>query len=70
MPIEVLGYLASGTFDQIAITRTEDSKLQAALKVATKEKATPTYFGEPVLRGTIKGPIVGLAKREEEEKAE
>jgi hypothetical protein len=70
VPIEVLGYLASGTFDQIAITRTEDSKLQATLKVATKEKATPTYFGEPVLRGTIKGQIVGLAKREEEEKAE
>jgi hypothetical protein len=70
VPIEVLGYLASGTFDQIAITRTDDSKLQAALKVATKNKATPTYFGEPVLRGTIKGQIVGLAKREEEEKAE
>jgi hypothetical protein len=70
VPIEVLGYLAKGTFDQIAITRTEDSKLQAALKVATEEKTTPTYFGEPVLRGTIKGPIVGLAKREEAEKSE
>ena len=53
--------------DQIAITRTRTKALEAAIEVATKGKTTPKYTGEAVLRGTITGPIVGLAKREEEE---
>jgi hypothetical protein len=67
VPVEILAYLASGTFDQIAITRTETKPFEAAIKVATKNKTTPKYTGEEVLRGTITGKIVGLAKREEEE---
>jgi hypothetical protein len=67
VPVEVLAYLANGTFDQLEITRTEDEKFKATIETATKAKTTPTYFGEPVLRGTIIGPIIGLAKREEEE---
>jgi hypothetical protein len=70
VPVEVLGYLANGTFAELAITRTEDAKIHAAIKVAKKEKSTPAYTGEEVLHGQITGPIVGLAKREEEEKAE
>jgi hypothetical protein len=70
VPVEILGYLAKGTFNQLAITRTDDKELEAAIATATKEKKAPAYTGEEVLRGTIKGPIVGLAKREEEEKAE
>jgi hypothetical protein len=70
VPVEVLGYLANGTFAELAITRTEDAKINAAIKVAKKEKSTPAYTGEEVLHGEITGPIVGLAKREEEEKAE
>jgi hypothetical protein len=70
VPVEILAYLANGTFDQIAITRTQTKPLEAALKVAKKNKSTPAYTGEAVLRGTIVGPIVGLAKREEEEKGE
>jgi hypothetical protein len=70
VPVEILGYLAKGTFNQLAITRTDDKELEAAIATATKEKKAPAYSGEEVLRGTIKGPIVGLAKREEEEKAE
>ncbi|HVT00377.1 MAG TPA: hypothetical protein VHE08_07665 [Solirubrobacterales bacterium] len=66
VPVEVLAYLAKGTFDQIAITRTRTGPLEAALKVATKRKTTPAYTGEAVLRGPITGPIVGLAQREEE----
>jgi hypothetical protein len=66
VPVEILAYLAKGTFDQIAITRTETKKLEAAIETATKEKGTPAYTGEAVLRGTITGPIVGLGKREEE----
>jgi hypothetical protein len=70
VPVEVLGYLANGTFAELAITRTEDAKINAAIKVAKKEKSTPAYTGEEVLHGEITGPIVGLAKREEEAKAE
>lgn len=67
VPVEILSYLASGTFDQIAITRTETKPFEASIKVATKNKTTPKYTGEEVLRGTITGRIVGIAKREEEE---
>jgi outer membrane biosynthesis protein TonB len=70
VPVEVLAYLAAGTFDEIAITRTDDKELQSSMRAATKAKTTPEYLGEPVLRGTISGPIIGLAKREEEEKKE
>ncbi|HEX4730778.1 MAG TPA: hypothetical protein VH299_05890 [Solirubrobacterales bacterium] len=70
VPVEVLGYLANGTFDQIVITRTQNKQRDAAIKKATEEKTTPAYTGEPVLRGTITGPIVGLEVREEEEKKE
>lgn len=68
VPLEILGYLASGTFDQIAITKVDNKSFQAGIEAATKQKKTPTYFGNEVLRGTITGPIVGLALREEEAK--
>lgn len=68
VPLEILGYLASGTFDQIAITKVDNKAFQAGIEAATKQKKTPTYFGTEVLRGTITGPIVGLALREEEAK--
>jgi hypothetical protein len=67
VPVEILAYLAKGTFDQIAVTRTRTKPFEAAIEVATKNKTTPKYTGEPVLRGTITGPIIGLAQREEEE---
>jgi hypothetical protein len=70
VPVEVLAYLANGTFAELAITRTNDAELEASIKVAKKEKATPAYTGEEVLHGQITGPIVGLAKREKEVKAE
>ncbi len=68
VPIEVLGYLASGTFDQIAITKVDNQRFEAGIEAARKQKKTPTYLGEEVLRGTVTGPIVGLATREEEAK--
>jgi hypothetical protein len=67
VPVEILAYLAKGTFDQIAITRTRTKPFEAAIAAATKNKTTPKYTGEAVLRGTIVGPIVGVAQREEEE---
>lgn len=68
VPTEVLAYLANGTFDQLVITRTSNSALEASLAKATKEERAPKYTGTEVLRGTVVGPIVGAAKRLEEEK--
>ncbi len=62
-PVEVLAYLANETFGRIAITRTEDSRLEASLRQATKEKQAPAYTGDEVLRGDVTGPIVGAAER-------
>jgi hypothetical protein len=62
VPVEILAYLANETFDQIAITATDESQLKATLAAATKEKAAPQYTGTEVLRGTVSGPIVGVAK--------
>lgn len=64
VPVEVLAYLANETFNQITITRTDESQLKASLAQATKEKEAPAYTGTPVLRGTVTGPIVGAAKAE------
>ena len=41
VPTEVLAYLANETFDQIAITRTDERPLKASLAKATKEKKAP-----------------------------
>ncbi len=68
VPVEILAYLAQGTFDQIALTRTDNKRFEASVSAATKKKQAPAYTGEPVLRGAITGPIVGLAAREEAEK--
>jgi hypothetical protein len=63
VPVEVLAYLANETFDQIAITKTDESQLKASLAQATKEKKAPAYTGTPVLRGAVTGPIIGAAKK-------
>lgn len=70
VPVEVVAYLANETFDQIVVTKTDDAKLQAALKKATEEEKAPTYTGEAVLAGQVTGRIVGIQKRAEENKAE
>jgi hypothetical protein len=66
VPTEILAYLANETFGQIALTRTDESQLKASLAKATREKKAPVYTGTEVLRGTVTGPIVGLAKEESE----
>lgn len=65
VPAEVVVYLADETFNQIAITETENSTLKASLNKATSEETAPSYTGTEVLRGTITGPIIGAAKRGE-----
>jgi hypothetical protein len=69
VPVEILAYLANETFGQIAVTATDESQLRASLAQATKEKEAPQYTGTEVLRGTVDGPIVGVAKRLEKEEA-
>jgi hypothetical protein len=69
VPVEVLGYLASGTFDQMTITLADNAQIKASVEAAKTEKTTPAYTGKAVLHGTITGPIVGLATREKEEEA-
>lgn len=68
VPTELLAFLANETFDEISITRASNAKLDAALRSATKAKETPAYTGTPVVSGKITGPIIGAAKRLEEEK--
>jgi hypothetical protein len=63
VPTEVLAYLANETFRDIAVTRTDESQLKAALREATKAKEAPAYTGDEVLRGEVTGPIVGAAKK-------
>jgi hypothetical protein len=67
VPVELLAYLASGTFDQLVITSTDDTRLKAALKEATQKEKVPTYTGTAVLAGTVTGPIVGIAKRAQQQ---
>jgi hypothetical protein len=63
VPNEVLGYLAQGTFETIAVTLTSNTTLKAALAKARSEKKAPIYTGTPVLSGKISGPIVGAAEK-------
>jgi hypothetical protein len=64
VPTEVLAFLASGSFDEIAITQIGDTAFRNSVAQARKEKKSPAYTGTAVLRGQITGPIVGLAKKE------
>jgi hypothetical protein len=70
VPVEVLAYLASETFSDIVITRTDDAALETALAAATKAKQAPEYTGEAVLSGTVTGPVVGAQVRQEEKEKE
>lgn len=70
VPVEILAYLANETFDQIAVTKTDDSQLEATLAQATREKKAPAYTGTAVLRGAVTGPIIGAASRLEAKEGE
>jgi hypothetical protein len=70
VPVEVLAYLASETFSDIVVTKTDDASLETALAAATKAKEAPEYAGESVLSGTVTGPVVGAQVRQEEKEKE
>jgi hypothetical protein len=57
IPAELLAYVASGAFDQIYVSRTDDAAYQREVAEAKKSKSLPRYTGETVLTGEITGPI-------------
>ncbi|HEY8810053.1 MAG TPA: hypothetical protein VIM28_08525 [Solirubrobacterales bacterium] len=57
IPAELLAYVASGAFDQIYVSRADDSAYQAEVARAKQNKSLPRYTGETVLTGEITGPI-------------
>jgi hypothetical protein len=57
IPAELLAYVASGAFDQIYVSRTEDATYQREVARAKKSKSLPRYTGETVLTGEITGPV-------------
>lgn len=62
IPAELLAYVASGAFDQIYLSRTENAAYQAEVARAKKNKSIPRYTGETVLTGEITGPIAKAGK--------
>jgi hypothetical protein len=57
IPAELLAYVASGAFDRIYVSRTENAAYQREVALAKKNKSLPRYTGETVLTGEITGPI-------------
>jgi hypothetical protein len=65
VPDEVLVFLASGAFDELAVTRVANNQFKSAVTKAKGEKTTPAYSGTDVLRGRVTGPIVGAAAKKQ-----
>jgi hypothetical protein len=65
VPNEVLVFLASGAFDELAVTRVANDQFKSAVAKAKGEKKTPAYTGTGVLRGKVTGPIVGAAAKKQ-----
>jgi hypothetical protein len=62
VPPAVLVLVARAAFDRVDVTRTNDSRLSAAIAQARKSENESTYTGTPVMSGEITGPLVGAAK--------
>jgi hypothetical protein len=62
VPPAVLVLVARAAFDRVDVTRTNDSRLSAAIARARKSENESTYTGTPVMSGEITGPLVGAAK--------
>jgi hypothetical protein len=61
VPAAVLVLVARAAFDEIEVTRTSDSRLNAAIARARKTEAESAYTGTPVMSGKITGPLVGAS---------
>lgn len=58
IPVQLLTYVANGSFDQIDVARTSTAEYRAAFAKAKKESRVPPYVGESVLRGQITSPAI------------
>jgi hypothetical protein len=58
IPAQILAYIASGAFDQIDLSLTDEAAYKVELAKAKQEKRLPSYTGESVLRGKITGPAI------------
>jgi hypothetical protein len=57
IPAELLAYVASGAFNQIYVSRTENAAYQREVARAKRNNQIPRYTGETALTGEITGPI-------------
>ena len=62
VPPAVLVLVARAVFNRVSVTRTDDSRLSAAVAQARKSENESTYTGTPVMSGEITGPLVGAGK--------
>ena len=67
IPTELLSYVASGAFDQIDISLTENAAYAAEVARSKKAKRLPEHVGVSVLRGAIEGPAIEAAAKETSE---
>jgi hypothetical protein len=58
IPVQLLTYVANGSFDQIDVARTSTAEYKAAFTQAKKESRVPPYVGESMLRGAITSPTI------------
>jgi hypothetical protein len=58
IPVQLLTYVANGSFDQIDVARTATAEYKAAFTKAKKESRVPPYVGDSVLRGEITSPAI------------
>jgi hypothetical protein len=63
IPAAVLVLVARNAFNEIDLTRTTDSTLNASIAKARQSKSESAYTGTDVMRGKITGPFVGAAKK-------
>ncbi len=58
IPTQLLAYVASGAFDQIDISLTQNAAYEAEVAKAKQEKRLPGYTGTDILRGKVTGPAI------------
>jgi outer membrane biosynthesis protein TonB len=58
IPAQLLGYIASGAFNQVDVSLISTADYKAAFTKAKAENKLPPYSGESVLRGEITGPAI------------
>ncbi len=66
IPTELLSYVASGAFDQVDISLTENAAYAAEVARSKKAKQLPAPVGQSVLRGEITGPAIKAAAEKAE----